>query len=294
MAPRPITASLLTDVFTGFKTSFRGGFAGVTPAWSAIATQVPSTARVEKYSWLGNWPKIREWIGDRHVKQLSAHEYSLSNKPFESTIEVDRDDIEDDAIGIYAPMFTELGATTAAFPDELITPLLPNGTVAKCYDGQPFFDTDHPVGAGVMSNNLGGGGTAWYLLSTTRSLKPLIYQTRRPFDLTAMDNPTDTNVFNRRKYIYGVDGRANAGYGFWQMAVRSAAALDADGFEAARNKMASFTDDEGKPLGLMGNLVVAPQTLEGAGRRLLKSSTKANGATNEWEGAADLLILPLL
>lgn len=96
MAPRPITAQVLTDIFTGFQTTFQRGFAGVTPTWSQIATRVASTTKTEKYGWIGAWPKIREWLGDRHVNELSASDYSITNRKFESTVSVDRDDVEDD------------------------------------------------------------------------------------------------------------------------------------------------------------------------------------------------------
>lgn len=293
MAPRPITASLLADIFTGFKTSFRGGFAGVAPAWAKIATQVPSTTLTEKYSWLGQWPRIREWIGDRVIRELSGHEYSITNKPFESTIEVDRDNVEDDQLGIFTPMFTELGRATAAFPDELIFALLAAGFATKCYDGQNFFDDEHPVAGGVAVNMQAGAQAPWFLLDTTRALKPLIYQTRRGFDLTAMDDPKDANVFFKKKFIYGVDGRAAAGFGFWQMAYASKADLDATNYELARKTMGELKDDEGKPLGISPNLLVVGPSKEGPGRRLLERMQVA-GSDNEWAKTAELFVCPWL
>lgn len=294
MAPRPITAQLLSDLFTGHKTNFRNAFAGVTPDWSKIATEINSSAGTEKYDWLGQWPRIRKWVGDRVIKQLSAHGYSVENEDWESTIAVKRKHIEDDQLGIYGPMFQDLGRTTAAFPDELVFPLLANGHQATCYDGQNFFDTDHPVTVNgedtSVSNTIAGAATPWFLLDTSRGLKPLIYQNRRAFDLVALDKPTDPNVFMRAEYIYGVDGRAAAGYGFWQMAVRSQAALDAAGYKAARAKLASFRDDEGKPLGTKGTLLVVPSSLEGDGREVLFNERNAAGATNVWRGTADLLV----
>jgi len=298
MAPRPITAGLLADLFTGHKTNFRNAFAGVVPDWSKIATLIPSSAGTEKYDWLGSWPRIRKWAADRVIKQLSAHGYSVENEDWESTVAVKRKHIEDDQLGIYGPMFQELGRATAAFPDELVFPLLANGHTSLCYDGQYFFDTDHPVmvnGAETsVSNSLAGAGAPWFLLDVSRGLKPLIYQERRGFDLVALDKPTDQNVFMRAEYVYGVDGRAAAGYGFWQMAVRSQAALDADGYKAARQALAAFKDDEGRPLGTRGTLLVAPTSLEGDGREVLMAERNAAGATNVWRNTADLLVSPWL
>ena len=294
MAPRPITPSLLSDIFTGFKTSYRSGFAGVTPAYTQVATRIPSTARTEKYSWLGAWPKLREWIGDRQIKQLSGHGYSLTNRRFEGTVEVDADDIRDDQLGVYGAMFEEQGRATADFPDELVFGLLANAHNVKCYDGQPFFDDEHPVGNGLVSNITPGANPTWYLLDVSRALKPLIFQDREPFDLTALDNPRDPNVFMKNKFIYGTTGRCEAGLGFWQMAHRSQAPLAAAGFKAARAAMASQRDDEGKPLGVTGKLLVVGPELEAEGLELLTAERTAAGGTNIWRGKADLLVVPHL
>lgn len=291
---RPITAQLLTDLFTGFKTSFRGALASTTSMYQRVATVVPSSARTEKYSWLGAWPKIREWIGDRQVNQLSASNYEVTNKRFESTVAVNRDDISDDQLGIYGPMFQELGRAVGVFPDELVFALLAAGFTTKCYDGQYFFDTDHPVGQGVVSNTQAGAGAPWFLMDTTRSLKPLIFQDREGFDLVAKDKPTDDNVFDRNEYVYGTTGRCNVGFGFWQMAFGSKAELNAANYEAARAAMMGLKDDEGRPLGIKPNLLVVPGSLEGAANRLLKNLLKAGGETNEWAGTAEVLVVPYL
>jgi phage major head subunit gpT-like protein len=291
---RPITAVLLALLFTGFKTNYRGGFAGVEPDWQKIATKINSSTAEERYDWLNEWPAIRKWIGERVLKELAASTYTVVNEPFESTVRVKRDNVEDDRVGIYAPMFEELGRSTAVFPDELIFALLVAGLVNKCYDGQPFFDDEHPVGGGVASNFTAGAGPAWYLLDVGRALKPLIFQERRPFELTALDNPTDPNVFFRSEYIYGVDGRFAAGYGFWQMAHCSKATLDGTNFSAARATMRSLKSDEGKPLGIGQKLILAvPPSLEGAGRTLLTAET-INNTTNVWRGTAELLVSPYL
>ncbi|MCY9771153.1 Mu-like prophage major head subunit gpT family protein, partial [Paenibacillus alvei] len=67
---------------------------------------------------------------------------------------------------------------------------------------------------------------AWFLLCTTKPLKPLIYQNRKEAKFVAMDRDTDENVFMRKQFLYGVDGRSNAGFGFWQMAYGSTGEVD--------------------------------------------------------------------
>lgn len=294
---RVINATTLANLFIGFKASFRGAFAKSTPLWPKVATRVSSTTRTETYAWLGQWPRIREWIGDRVIKKLKGEAYTLTNKPFETTISVPRDDIEDDQLGIYGPMFQELGQATAEFPDELVFAALAGGWTNKCYDGQPFFDDEHPVGpadAQVLVTNIqAGAGAAWYLLDNSRALKPLIYQDRRAFDLTALDNPNDPNVFMKGEFIYGADGRLIAGYGFWQMAFSSKADLTAANYAAARAAMGSFKSDEGRPLNVRPNLLVVPPSLEGAALELV-TAEQINGTTNKWRGTAEVLVVPYL
>ena len=64
-------------------------------------------------------------------------------------------------------------------------------------------------------------GSAWFLLCTSRPLKPLIFQERKKPKFVSKTNETDDNVFMSKQFLYGVDARGNAGYGFWQMAYGS-------------------------------------------------------------------------
>lgn len=61
----------------------------------------------------------------------------------------------------------------------------------------------------------------WFLLCTNRFLKPFIYQLRKKIKFVSLTKDTDENVFMLDKFLYGADGRSNAGYGFWQMAYGS-------------------------------------------------------------------------
>ena len=63
--------------------------------------------------------------------------------------------------------------------------------------------------------------TAWFLLCTKRPIKPLIYQQRQKAKFVSKTAETDDNVFMSKQFLYGVDSRGNAGFGFWQMAVGS-------------------------------------------------------------------------
>ena len=68
---------------------------------------------------------------------------------------------------------------------------------------------------------LAGSDTAWFLMCTTMPIKPLIYQQRKKPKFVSKTNETDDNVFMSKRFIYGVESRGNAGFGFWQMAYGS-------------------------------------------------------------------------
>ncbi|HYD01046.1 MAG TPA: Mu-like prophage major head subunit gpT family protein, partial [Phycisphaerales bacterium] len=115
---------------------------------------------IETYNWLGNVPKMREWVSDRQLSGLLSHNYSITNKHYEASIEVERDTYEDDKLNLVSPRIRQLGAEAARFEDELTINAIINGTSSLCYDGQFFFDTDHAEGnSGTQSNLLTGTGT---------------------------------------------------------------------------------------------------------------------------------------
>ncbi len=289
-----VNRAALDAMYNGFKAAYSQAFAGVMPSWSRVATLVPSNSKVENYGWLAEFPRLREWVGDRQIKSIAASGYQVTNKKFESSIGIPRDDIEDDTYGIFAPLFSELGYAAATHPDELVFALLAAGWTTTCFDGQYFIDSDHPVGAGTVSNHGGGAGTAWYLLDTSRPLKPLIFQKRRDYALKAMTDANDEAVFLRDEYRYGVDARGNVGYGFWQMAFGSKQTLDATNYATARAAMGAFKSDEGRPLGIKPNLLVVPPSLEAAALAVVQAQALANGATNVWNGTAEVLVVPWL
>lgn len=294
-----ITSANLDALRVGFKTSFQAGLGTASSQYMRIATVVPSTTRENRYGWLGKVPGLREWIGPRQVQNLSEFDYSIVNKTYEQTIGVDRDDIEDDNLGVYAPLFTAMGETVGTHPDLLTFGLLKAGFSTPCFDKQYYFDTDHPVIAEdgstySVANTDGGTGTPWFLLCTGKALKPIIFQDRKQPEFIAKDNPRDDNVFMNKEFLYGTEARRNVGFGFWQMAWGSKQTLDATRYAAARNAMMSFKGDFGTPLGLVPNLLIVPPSLEGAANKIVKNALIDGGNTNEWAGTAEVMVCPWL
>lgn len=291
-----VNRAALGSLTAGFNVLFNQAFAGVETQYLRIATEVISTGSEEGYKWLGMIPRLKEWIGDKEIQNLSASDYTIKNKDYEVTIGVDRNDIEDDRIGIYKPVIEDMGQAAKLYPEGLVFGLLKTGFTALCYDKKAFFATDHKIGKKTVSNKgtkklsilsyqdartammglvdengnplnvipnvlvvapaneamarkilmaetidgttntmkgtaellvsteLAGADDQWYLLCTSRPIKPLIFQNRKKPKLVSMTNDTDDNVFFNKQFLYSTEARGNSGYGLWQLAYGSTGA----------------------------------------------------------------------
>ncbi len=289
-----INTATLIALRTNLKTSFQNAFKGVEPLYKLVAMTTTSTTSRETYGWMGGLPQIREWIGDRQVKNLEAFDYTLKNRKFELTIGVKRDDIADNTLAGYGITAADFGQKAGLFPDRLIWDVVKNGHQNACYDGQYFFDTDHPVAGASVSNSLAGAGAPWFLLDLSGVVKPFLFQEREAFDFVALDRVDDPNVFLKEEFIYGTRGRMNAGYGLWQLAMRSQATLDSAGYDAARIAMQAFKDNEGELLGVKPTHLVVPPALETAAKQLIDSPFLAPGVANPHYNTVKVVVAPLL
>ncbi|HUO23126.1 MAG TPA: Mu-like prophage major head subunit gpT family protein [Caulobacteraceae bacterium] len=294
----------LRNLGISFNAAFQSAL-GQAPSQAAmVSTEVPSSTKEQDYGWIGKIPSVRKWAGDRVVQNISNSGYTVKNEPWELTIGVDRDDIEDDNLGIYAPLFSEMGLSTAAHKDQLVFGLLAAGFVTACFDGQPYFSTAHPVLD--VNGNLTtyantdaeeGDGPAWFLMATQRFLKPIIFQNRRPWNFVSMDKPDDENVFMRKEFIYGSDSRSNVGYGFPQFCWGSKAPLTPDNYGAAREALMSLKGDYGRPLGIVPDTLVYAPTLDADALQILNAELVLQGGaavSNVYKGTAKPVNCPWL
>tara|TARA_B100002049_G_scaffold217445_1_gene183957 strand:+ start:1229 stop:2137 length:909 start_codon:yes stop_codon:yes gene_type:complete len=295
-----VTPQILTALFTAFKSEFEQGKSEAKPQFEKIASVIKSTSASNTYGWLGKFPSLAKWIGDRNIQSMKSQAYTITNDDYESTVGVDRNDIEDDNLGVYSPIFKEMGNAAAIHPDEMIFPLLAAGFTTLCYDGQNYFDVDHPVypnadgtGAAISTANMAEDanytGEAWYVLDTSKALKPLIFQERKKPNLLAMTKMDDEAVFTRKEYRYGVDCRDAAGFGFWQLAFANKRALTPDNLWDSIEKMRSFKADGGRKLGVKPTMLVVPASMEKLATRMLEREMESN-SSNELKGRVELLV----
>jgi len=229
-----VNKATIQAVFTTLKTTFNNAFDAAPSQWALTAMLVPSGSGQNDYTWLSLFPKMRKWIGDKVIKALEAFKYTVVNDDWEATVEVDRNDIEDDNLGIYAPQAQMAGFSARQLPDEIVADLKNNAFTNVCYDGQYFYDTDHSVAGASVSNK----GTA------------------------ALSGATQA--------------AAEASYG------------------AARTAIMSVKDDEGRPLGLVPDLLEVPPALETQGKRLVEMDKLADDTPNPYKGTAKLVVNPRL
>lgn len=149
-----VSRESITALFINLKTTFNRAFEAAPSDWVDTAMLVPSGSGQNDYKWLSNFPRMKKWIGDKVIKQLEAFTYTIVNDDWEATVEVDRNDLEDDNLGIYAPQAQMAGFSARQLPDEIVSDLKNNAFANLCYDGQYFYDSDHSV-AGASVSNLG-------------------------------------------------------------------------------------------------------------------------------------------
>lgn len=280
-----ITQELLKNLTTAYKASFTSGLQRAPGMYKTFCTVVPSTTAENIYAWLKMLPRMREWIGARQVKNLEANGYRLANKPYEATIGVPKTSIEDDQFGVFAPFYEMMGEAAGAQPDELAFATLLAGFSTNCFDGQFFFDTDHPVKAEdgteiSVSNMQAGAGAPWFLMDLSGLMKPLIFQERKKPVFVARDNLADPAVFDLGEYRYGVDSRNACGYGFWQKAFGSKAALTQANFTLAYDAMRGFKGDEGAKLNIKPTHLFCGTANRAAAENIIKKTTLAGGEGN--------------
>lgn len=139
----------------GLTAKFQIGLEAAKPYYPSKSTMFRSGGADERYGGLGAVPGMREWLGDRIFHSLRGTDFTIKNRDWESSLAVEKNDIDDDRLGMYEPAFEQLGMEAAYHPDELMLELQVNGVSAECMDGQYFYDTDHSWGdSGTQSNKL--------------------------------------------------------------------------------------------------------------------------------------------
>lgn len=115
-----------------------------------IAIVITSTGAAAVHSWIEQIHGMREWIGDRLIRNLKLGKLTITNRDFENTISVPRNDIDDDQYGSFAPLFGMMGQDAESIWLKLaVDAIKNNGTWA---DGNPFFCSARLIGESSITN----------------------------------------------------------------------------------------------------------------------------------------------
>lgn len=152
-----INKSTLKNIFTGFRTIFMEAYQAHTDdPIMRLAWRTTSTAAEEVWHWLGALPGMEKLIDEIKVKNIQAHNFTIANDEWESTVAVKEADIQRDRLGVYTPLVSSMGMIARQHDAEQIAGLLVNGFTQKCYTGKNFFDTNHePIPGGSKFTNKG-------------------------------------------------------------------------------------------------------------------------------------------
>ena len=297
-------SEVLKAIETQFKKDFAAGLGLIKPQWDLIAMKVSSNTKVNTYGFLGQFPKMVEWVNKRQRKAMQAQGTSIENKLYENTVGIPRTDIEDDQVGLFRPMVQQAAQSAAELPDDLVFGLLKAGKTTLCYDGQNYFDTDHPVfdnvdgtGSSKEQSNITTGtkteAPTFYIFDTTNAIKPLIWQERTAPEIETKFDPSKSDtVFNEDIYEWGVRARGAAGFGFWQLAHRvEKTELNAENIMKVIAKMQSLKGDGGKLLNIRPNVILVPPALEFQARQICEGDI-INGTTNILKGRLKVIVSP--
>ena len=79
-------AILNTTTLNNLRTTIRGEFniafknANANSLYKRLATTIVSSSKTNTYDWLGKFPQMREWVGQRVVKDMTESSYQITNK----------------------------------------------------------------------------------------------------------------------------------------------------------------------------------------------------------------------
>lgn len=286
-----ITGTQLQTLNRSFSAAFNQSLIGEDPnVMLQFATRINMSTNVVEIAMAKNVPGMRLWEGDRHHHGVAAHGFYLRADKYELTIEIPREDVEDDNLGIHMARFGDLTRQVRQHPDDLLAALIEAGETGLAYDAVAFFSASHQENGASASNLLGSGSPPWYLLCNNGSGKPFLYGSRTAPELVSKTSPTDDNVFDRDAYVYGARVREGVQYGLWQAAVKSKAALDETNFNAAMEAMMARKDDTGRSLGLRPTHIMIPTSLYAEARALFAMPTTSSGGANPLYNEVQIIV----
>ncbi len=137
--------------------SFQSAYSSTPTFYDRLCSVLQSSTASTRYGWMAQQLTLREWIGPggRIAKNLTERTVDVLNRKFEGTIQIPRDQLEDDNLGMYAgALVPQLAQAAKKHPDTLLVSLLAANPVG--FDGVSLFNASHP------NYNVSGSGATTY------------------------------------------------------------------------------------------------------------------------------------
>ncbi len=149
-----LTAENMSKLFVTFNAYLQRGLGNSWQEWKKFCTEINSGSAIEKYPMTIIKGAMREWVGSRVINDIDGKTLDVTNRDFEHTEGVNRNDIEDDNIGFYSSIFTEMGISAGnLWPELVVQALTANG---KWADDVPFFSSSRKIGKAKIDNVVPG------------------------------------------------------------------------------------------------------------------------------------------
>jgi len=177
-----VTSDFLAALFTNYQVIFKqalGDLALTIDDYKKISTMFTSTSDKETYNWLGDVPSMEEWKDQRQLRGLRPFNYTLTNKHYESTVEIDRNTIEDDKYNLITPRIRGLARSALKHFNEILFSLLDDGESTACYDGGYFFADTRVIGASANIDNIIDGNYSDSATEIRAGIKAAVERMRR-------------------------------------------------------------------------------------------------------------------
>ncbi len=274
--------------------------------WQLIAMLVSNSAITTEFGHLGEFPKMREWVGDKQIKDMRAYNYSLTTVEYESTVSIKARKMREAernrgdrslSVALGMPEIMKARALAAALWREELTFLaLLAGDVDLCFDGQPYFDTAHPNGDQSTFSNEDESGAVdpWYILDSRVS--PLMFVEHRAPELIEQTDPNSSDaVFMRGDWRFGIEADGTVGYTIPQVAFRNTATVSAGEIDTVKETMAEYVDDQDNPLHVRPDTIVyGPSNAAAIEEIVLQDRIGSGDSNNRFFGRFKLIESPYL
>lgn len=118
-----------------------------------LSMRVNSTAPSEIYAWCDGLGSMTEWTGDRDLADIKAETVTVVNKHYEKSVEISKDDLSDDRIGIAQSKVQGLARLVGVHRTEMIASALNTAFSDIGWDGKAICAADHPRDAPLAAQS---------------------------------------------------------------------------------------------------------------------------------------------